>query len=95
MAARLGDGLMTVRWPGHGPLDPPDIDALVATLDTFWRFLRATGRMASGSADVKTLVREARRSATPMRDRFAGVDLTAYAAEHGMPGQAGAPLGRG
>lgn len=70
--------LMTVRWPGHGPLDPPDVDALVATLDTFWRFLRATGRMASGSADVKTLVREGRRCATPMRDRLA--DPTFYGA---------------
>lgn len=54
--------LMTVRWPAHGPLGVPDVDALVETLDTFWRFLRSTGRMASGSADPKELTREAKRS---------------------------------
>ncbi len=74
--------LMTVRWPGHGPLDPPDVEVLVATLETFWRFLRATGRMASGSADVKVLTREARRSAAAMRDRLA--DPAAYGASKSL-----------
>ena len=61
------DYLMTVRWPGHGPLGVPDVDALVDTLDTFWRFLRSTGRMASGSADPKELTREAKRAKSRMR----------------------------
>ncbi|MEO5610044.1 MAG: hypothetical protein ABIQ61_02870 [Ornithinibacter sp.] len=74
--------LMTVRWPGHGPLDPPDVEVLVATLETFWRFLRATGRMASGSADVKALTREARRSVASMRDRLA--DPAAYGASKSL-----------
>lgn len=40
-----------------------DRDALVRSLDTYWRFLRATGRMASGSADPKALTKEAQRAA--------------------------------
>lgn len=74
--------LMTVRWPGHGPLGVPDVDALVATLDTFWRFLRATGRMASGSADPKALAREARRAMPAMRQRCA--EPAAYGAAKSM-----------
>lgn len=58
--------LMLVRWPSHGP-DAPDVDALVATLDSFWRFLRGTGRMASVSATPKDLTKEARRAASGMR----------------------------
>ncbi|MCK0112366.1 hypothetical protein MWU75_09480 [Ornithinimicrobium sp. F0845] len=38
------------------------------TLDTFWRFLRATGRMRSGSAEPKVLAKEARRAAPTMID---------------------------
>jgi len=74
--------LMTVRWPGHGPLDPPDVDSLVATLETFWRFLRATGRMASGSAEVKALTREAVRSTATMRERLS--DPAAYGASKSL-----------
>jgi len=74
--------LMTVRWPGHGPLDPPDIDALVATLETFWRFLRATGRMASDSVEVKALTREAARSIATMRERLS--DPAAYGASKSL-----------
>ncbi len=76
------DYLMTVRWPGHGPLGVPDTDALVATLDTFWRFLRATGRMASGSADPKALTREARRAIPLMRELCD--DTTAYGSAKGL-----------
>lgn len=68
--AGSADHLMTVRWPKHGPLGVPDVDALVDTLDSFWRFLRATGRLASGSADPKELAREARRSKERMRDKL-------------------------
>ena len=69
--AGSADYLMTVRWPKHGPLGVPDVDALVDTLDSFWRFLRATGRLASGSAEPKELAREARRSKERMRDNCA------------------------
>lgn len=83
--------LMTVRWPGHGPLGVPDVDALVDTLDTFWRFLRATGRLASGSADPKALLSEARRSKNRMREKCVAPaafgstkNLQAYGAEIGI-----------
>lgn len=74
--------LMTVRWPGHGPLEPPDVDSLVGTLETFWRFLRATGRMASDSAEVKALTREAARSTATMRERVS--DPAAYGASKSL-----------
>ena len=64
--ARSVTHLMQVRWPAHGPLDPPDVPALMATLETFWRFLRNTGRMASGSAEPPALVREAKSSGRQM-----------------------------
>jgi hypothetical protein len=57
--------LMLRRWPAHGT-EAPDAEALAATLDTFVHFLRATGRMASGSADPKALAKEAYRSAPKM-----------------------------
>lgn len=63
--------LMLVRWPSHGPSEEPDVDALVRTLDSFWRFLRGTGRMASVSADPKALTKEARRAASGMREACA------------------------
>ncbi|CAN5380570.1 hypothetical protein BH23ACT6_BH23ACT6_26310 [soil metagenome] len=63
--------LMLVRWPSHGPSDVPNPDDLVHTLDTFWRFLRATGRMAASSADVKSLTKEARRAAPRMEQACA------------------------
>lgn len=55
--------LLLHRWPANGPIQEPDVGPLVESLETFWRFLRATGRMRSGSADPKTLVKEARRAA--------------------------------
>lgn len=58
--------LMLVRWPAHGPLDPPDVPALLATLETFWRFLRNTGRMAGGSAEPSSLIREAKSAGRQM-----------------------------
>ncbi|WP_122263823.1 hypothetical protein [Ornithinimicrobium cerasi] len=58
--------LMLVRWPSHGPSGVPDVDALVATLDSFWRFLRGTGRMARASAEPRALTKEARRAAVQM-----------------------------
>ncbi|WP_109471845.1 hypothetical protein [Ornithinimicrobium cavernae] len=63
--------LMLVRWPSHGPSGEPDVEALIETLDTFWRFLRSTGRMRSGSAEPKELVKEARRAGAGMREACA------------------------
>ncbi len=62
---------MLVRWPAHGPSPTPDVEALVQTLDSFWRFLRGRGRMASVSAEPKALVEEARRAAAGMREACA------------------------
>lgn len=63
--------LMLVRWPSHGPSEVPEPQELVATLETFWRFLRSTGRMATGSADIKSLTKEARRAAPHMAEACA------------------------
>ena len=64
--ARSVTHLMLTRWPAHGPLDPPDVAALVASLESFWRFLRNTGRMAGGSADPSELLREAKSAGRRM-----------------------------
>lgn len=63
--------LFLVRWPAHGPLDPPDVPALQTSLETFWRFLRNTGRMAGGSAEPAALVREAKAAGRKMPDACA------------------------
>jgi hypothetical protein len=62
--------LMLRRWPAHGP-EAPDTAALAETLGTYVQFLRATGRMASGSGDPKALAKEARRAAPKMADACA------------------------
>jgi hypothetical protein len=67
------EDLMLERWPTHGPLDLPDPDALAQTLSSYVHFLRATGRMASGSGDPKALAREARRAAPKMAAACADV----------------------
>ncbi len=59
------EALMLQRWPTHGS-GIPDVDLLADSLDTFVRFLRVTGRMASGSADPRALAREAHRAAPKM-----------------------------
>lgn len=64
--ARSVQHLMLTRWPSHGPLGVPDVPTLVASLDTFWRFLRSTGRMASGSAEPAALLKEAKQAAKKM-----------------------------
>ena len=58
--------LMLVRWPSHGPVEPPNVDDLVDSLDTFWGFLRSTGRMSAASAQPAQLRREAKRAAPRM-----------------------------
>lgn len=57
--------LMLERWPLHGP-GVPDVAQLVASLDSFWRFLRGTGRMAGASADPKVLAAEAKAAGRKM-----------------------------
>jgi hypothetical protein len=64
--------LMLRRWPSHGP-GTPDADTLADTLDTFVHFLRATGRMGSGSAGPKELAKEARRAAPRMAQACADI----------------------
>lgn len=69
--AGSAEHLMLVRWPSHGPTQVPEPDQLVSTLETFWRFLRGTGRMTTGSADPKSLAKEARRAAPQMAEACA------------------------
>ncbi|KRF42520.1 hypothetical protein ASH01_17000 [Terrabacter sp. Soil811] len=59
------EDLMLHRWPSHGQ-GMPDVDVLAESIDTFVRFLRVTGRMASGSGDPRALAREAHRAAPRM-----------------------------
>ena len=54
--------LVLTRWAAHGPLDMPDPDILSETLETFWRFLRGTGRMTMASAEPAALVKELKRA---------------------------------
>ena len=63
--------LMLERWPSHGPAGVPDVALLVESLDTFWRFLRGTGRMAMASADPKVLASEAKAAAKKMPEACA------------------------
>ncbi|KGN30743.1 hypothetical protein N802_05930 [Knoellia sinensis KCTC 19936] len=60
--------LVLHRWPANGPTALPDRDALRDSLDTYWRFLRATGRMTSGSAAPADLVKELRRALPAMAE---------------------------
>lgn len=62
--------LMVERWATHGPTGVPDVEALVASLESFWRFLRNTGRMAR-ACDPATLVAEARAAAPAMEQACA------------------------
>lgn len=84
--SRSASHVMLTRWPAHGPVDPPDVPTLVATLETFWRFLRNTGRMAGGSADPADLVREA---------KAAGRRMAAACADPAKYGQSKVLLGFG
>lgn len=57
--------LLLVTWPAYGS-ELPDAEALRETLDTFWGFLRATGRMSTGSASPADLRKEAKRALPKM-----------------------------
>ncbi|HYN28865.1 MAG TPA: hypothetical protein VES95_03205 [Dermatophilaceae bacterium] len=69
--AGSAEDLVLVRWPAHGPRELPALDALSGSLDTFWRFLRATGRMSSGSAEPAALLKELRRALPGMAEASA------------------------
>lgn len=57
------EDLLLGTWPAKGPVEAPDPEAVVETVDAFVRFLRGTGRMASRSAAPADLAKEARRAA--------------------------------
>lgn len=74
------DGLGDAQWPAgsaqylvaellpaRGPVELPTGEDVVATLDSYWRFLRSTGRMASGSASPAALREEARGARARLR----------------------------
>lgn len=54
--------LMLERYPASGPVEPPAADELLTSLETFWRFLRADGRMNARSASPTDLVAEGRKA---------------------------------
>lgn len=60
--------LVLHRWPANGPAELPDATTLRDTLDTYWRFLRGTGRMTSASAAPADLVKELRRALPRMAE---------------------------
>lgn len=61
--------LLLVRWPGHGSHEA-DPEAMGATLETLWRFLRGNGLMAFDSAPPKRLALEFRRAVPRMGERY-------------------------
>lgn len=63
--AGSAERLLLVTWPAYGS-ELPDQELLRDTLDTFWGFLRATGRMSTGSASPAELRKEARRALPKM-----------------------------
>ena len=63
--------VLLTLWPAYGPADAPEAETLSAALDTYFRFLRVTGRLASGSAQPAQLTKEARRAARNMADAIA------------------------
>lgn len=69
--AGSAEQLVLVRWPADGPQEVPEPGALADTLETWWRFLRGTGRMAAGSAEPSALVKELRRALPKMAEACA------------------------
>jgi hypothetical protein len=78
--------------PAKGRMEPLPAGAVVTSLESYFRFLRNTGRMAARSASPAELVKEARRSALRMRaaaeDRAnwsSGKVLQDFGAQRGIP----------
>lgn len=65
--AGSAERLLLRTWPAYGS-ELPDTEVLRETLDTFWGFLRATGRMAVESASPAELRKEARRALPRMAE---------------------------
>lgn len=61
--------LLLVTWPAYGSTLPA-IESVRETLDTFWSFLRATGRMSSASASPAELRKELKRSLPKMSTAY-------------------------
>jgi hypothetical protein len=66
-AGSIEDLLLDI-WPAKGPIETPDAETVVETLDSFVRFLRSTGRMSGRSGDPATLAKEARRATRGMAE---------------------------
>ena len=78
--------------PAKGRMEPLPADAVVTSLESYFRFLRNTGRMAARSASPAELVKEAKRSAPRMtaaaEDRAhwsSGKVLQDFGAQQGIP----------
>ena len=67
--ARTAERLLLITIPAYGQ-ELPDTDRLAGSLETFWGFLRATGRMRSNSATPAELRREMRRALPKMAAAF-------------------------
>ncbi|GAB3853424.1 hypothetical protein GCM10028801_06030 [Nocardioides maradonensis] len=63
--AGSAERLLLVTWPAYGD-NLPESDLLAETLDTYWGFLRATGRMNARSASPADLRKETRRALPKM-----------------------------
>ncbi|HET8600194.1 MAG TPA: hypothetical protein VFL99_07700 [Segeticoccus sp.] len=63
--------LLLERWPSKGAVEPPPPERVTTSLDTWFRFLRGTGRLTSASADPKSLTKEAKRAAPRMAEAAA------------------------
>lgn len=72
--------LLLETWPRHGGV-LPDEELLSATMETYWRCLRATGRLTSGSATLASLVKELRRTMPLMAELVPLADPVQVAAD--------------
>lgn len=86
--AGSAERLLLVTWPAYGSAQEPQ--AIHDTLDTFWRFLRATGRMASASAEPSTLRKESKRALPKMQ---AAYDDPAHHSQHRVLADFGRSMG--
>lgn len=67
--AGSAERLLLVTWPAYGA-PPPDVETLRTSLDTFWGFLRATGRMDVASSAPAALRKELKRALPKMTEAY-------------------------
>lgn len=72
--------LLLETWPRRAGVLPEE-ELLTATLETYWRCLRATGRLTSGSATPAALVKELRRAVPQMAELVPLADPALVAAD--------------